>query len=406
MMRAVASLAGLLFAIGSILTGCAASGPNALARREAAPLPVVTVKGVDGFFETKVSAAPLGEVIATDSADIVRLSLGEGAEARCWFFREELNLGAGMAAVTASALEDVEDFVGSLSSKRVETVSVAAAGDRPYLSVNWSFLAEKEGEPWSGRLRIMLGTARDHSIACVRTGFGYRDTLDRVFEELLLETRFPGAEPKTAHYTRIDRIERDGVTIGVQRMRIMRDADGDDEISTEVALVTATDAGLLSTADSHRLEFSTPTGRLINAFRGNVVAGRMISRLELKPLREGGWRVSGTHRNEALDARLPAAKPRSSLGRILEIERAIADEGVEARGSFTIWEPDINPTEWRDVSFRIQEHLPDDSYRIVLESDPWVIHGVSDSSGSMKTQEHILAGEGTTLRRIYQAGDP
>lgn len=407
------SRGGLACAAWVALTCASAPAPEpaedslaTLRTREAPPLPMVEIAAEDGSFRARAEGKAVFAPQREAEMHIFGIDIGSANPIACTVHQEELDLASALFAFSHSTFEATAARVGGIEQKRIAGVDAGTVGSSPFLAVEWLYGVRQEGTLRVGQIKHFVAWKGAGTLYCQHDEVGYSASFRRIVEGLLRELEIGAKPEQDPFYEEITRMSVGEMHIGVQRVALTRDADGDVRIDVRASLVVPADNGSLQTNDSYGVEFARPDGSLINQTHVEVENAELASHLELEPIDPEGWTVRGTFQQKPLDTRLAPDRRMaiSWLGEALALRRAIESQGVGARVLLARWVPDADPTRLVEETISIRERVADDRFRSEV-----VIGGVqaeilADRSGSAAAGSMRMGFIEMHFERIFVAG--
>lgn len=248
--------------------------------------------------------------------------------------------------------------------------------------------------------KAVAGNAAGLGVVCVHLGLGHQKTLVGVLTHLMasLERAEPVAKP---YFEEVAVAEFAGHAVGLVRVRMYLDSEGDSEILAESSMMLPTENGSLEEQYSSIRSWSRPDGSLINATETALDLDGVRTSLEIRPT-EDRWTVSGTYEGKPLDLVLEhRGKIDSELAEYLMFTRRLRPHGNQDRETQMGWSSDVDPSRVTESIFEVD---PTDSSRIQHTVGPIQMQLERGSDG-LPDRMTVPMGEGEiSTRMLYRAG--
>lgn len=392
--------------------GCAATPPEqaeppwlAEARaRESAPLPQSPL-AAKGAFRAKVPAKIVAAPRRDGETYLFALGIGSEAPIECWVHDQDLDLASSLVAFSDATFTSISEQFGEVELRRIEGVDAGALAGGAFLSVDWLYRIEKDGEGLIGQVKHLAVSKHGRTVYCQHNELGYEKTFRRVVEGLVRDLVFTGAPAGKPYYEEISVFSVRDMRVGVQHVALARDAEGDTRIDLRSFTLVPVDAETFQASDTYGVEFVRPDGTLINQTHVESVNGEIATHLDLVPDPEGGWTVSGTFQTKPIEAHIDAAKPLGSwLGEVLSVRREIKAKGVGGEVVLTRWMPEADPTRFLEERIAIRERVEGDRFRAELQLAGIEAEVLADRSGSAASGSVDLGHVEMRFERILAKG--
>ena len=318
-----------------------------------------------------------------------------GGVISCYVFPEEVELGVTAARI-AKIGRDAIPSEPPVTSLRIDVPIGGTEGPHAYHGVAW-LLGNAKG---FAQPKAVAGNAAGHGVACLHLGLGYRET---VIDSLLhvmgsLERKAPLPEP---YFEEIMLTEIDGMLVGVSRVRMYLDAEGDTEIRSESSTVFPTAPDAIDAGYSFTRSWSRPDGSLINAHAGDSDMESHHTDLALR-FSEDQWRVEGTFQGKPIDQVLAhRGAIDSTLGEYRSLVHGLKPGGEATQVDLVEWEPDADPTRVVEVRFVLD---PADPTRLTATLGPLRVDAERGRDGLIDLGTFPVADRTMKMSVSYRAG--
>lgn len=398
-------------ALGSwgLLLGCASSTGSwyeeLLAREAAAAAPHV-VASEDGFFRTRVSAQLATPIEDGEEAYSLRLDMGAGQPVECWLYRGELDLAFSVAEFSRATFDAISQQLGAVEVKKVDRVDTGAFRGSPYLALDWLYRVKQEGARAVGQVKHVVATKGARSVYCQHNESGYRESFRRLVAGLVETLEYGETGSPAPYYSEVSTLAIEGTRIGVERMTLTLDAEGDTKIARSSSLLLPVDGETLRTTDSYDVEYSRSDGALINQAHVESANGELVTELRLDPDWDGAWKVSGTFRTKPLEATIRLSEPlASSLGEALALRRALEAQGPAAELTLRRWIPQADPTRLTDQTIAIRDEVGEDRFLARVSMGPIDADLVVDRTGKATSGSVDMGFTTIEIERVFVDGE-
>jgi len=324
----------------------------------------------------------------------------------CSFYREEIDLATSLREMSRQMLEIVGNYFGALDYKQVAGIDAGAIGGNPYLAVDWDYAATVDGVRTGGEIKQIVANKYGRSVYCTHNEVGYKDTFQNAFKSLLDSLEFADQSEPPAQYLEILVYEVQGQRVGIEQVTVLYDDEGDARTVIYDSMLLPVGTDELVAQDSTDVQFTSPSGELINQIHTRYQNGEPESSLSLSPGAEPGlWQVAGEYRTKNIDAIFAAPHLSSWLGSVLATRAALRDAGAEARVSLVEWIPDANPISPVEARARVLEKLGDGTYRTRVEIDSLHMDAVIDHDGLTRSGVMKVGPVEIAVERVFAEGE-
>jgi len=374
--------------------------------REAEAVNAVAFAAPDGSFKASIAGRPVGGVEAQEDFYYARFDIGGENPMECSFFREEIDLANSLRQMSDEMLDIVGKYFGRLDFKQIARVDAGAIGSNPFLAVDWVFAATVEGVRTGGELKQILANKHGRSVYCAHNETGYKETFHGAFAGLLDTLEYEDEGEPPPRYLEILVYSVQGQRVGIEQVNVQYDDEGDARTVVYDSMLLPVGTDELIAQDSTDVQFTTPTGELINQIHTRYQNGEPESSLSLIPGAEVGlWQVTGEYRTKKIDAIFAAPRLSSWMGSVLGLRDAIDRTGEGAQVSLVEWFPDANPISPVEARAVVREELDDGTYRTRVEIDSLDMDAVIDRDGLTRSGTMKVGPVEIAVERIFARGE-
>jgi hypothetical protein len=398
----------------SLLLGCqalaCASAPTGdagqaqleqLLAREAEPLAEIALESPGGHFTARVAARAPG-AFSPSQGDVehVVLDIGAPSPMACNFFSEEQDLAGSLLGLSELLFDALVSQVGLLQLRSVYGMDAGSIHGRSFLALDW--LYQTGGSV--GLLKQRMASVSDRSVYCYHDQVGYDATFARAFAGLVASLRYAGASDTAPYYTEVSVTTIGGHRVGVSRVEMTRDAEGDTRIVQVSALLMPRSAEHVVCIDSADVEWSRSDGSLINRVHSQAEGRELVNSLELASSGDA-WHVSGIYKLEDIDAEFTAESPLVSyLGEYLALRREVEANGREASVAFLKWLPSVDPSKPLQATYEVTGAQAGGGYAARSVLGPLEMDLLLDSNGTPRFGSVDLGAATLEVERVYASG--
>ena len=365
---------------------------EARAREATLPEPAA-IASKDGRFRARVPARPRGEITEEQGSYSIELDIGTGAEpVWCEIYPEGLDLANGLAATSATSFELIAKAQGRLEAREIERTGAGWNGAAAFLQAEWIYVVNVEKEKRLGALKQIVFERNGVGVYCAHNEIGYRQTFERAAHELARTLEWETEAP-AGRYSEVFAVKLGEHTSGVAQIRVQRDEDGDDRVTSSLSMLVPVAAGEVRAHDEFNVEFVDADGELINAVQVSNQNGELDSNLRLDPHEDGGWLVSGDFKGKRIETRIPGDRAPSSSLRQFALVQALLQEPEPAGRSvhYLRWSDD-SPTAFVEGTVTAVAPLGAGLWSTRFASEGLVFEAVADMRDGTMTRASIPMG--------------
>jgi hypothetical protein len=372
-----------------------------LLAREAEPLEEIALESPSGQFSARVAARAPGAFGPTQGdVEHVVLDIGAPTPMACNFFGQEQDLAGSLLGFSELALDTLASQVGSLELRNIYAVDAGSIEGRSFLALDWMYQVEGS----VGLLKQRMASISERSVYCYHDQVGYDATFARAFAGLVASLRYTRPVDPAPYYTEVSVTTIGGHRVGVSRVEMTQDAEGDTQIVQVSAMLMPRSAENVLCIDSADIEWSRPDGRLINRVHTQAEGRELVNSLELVANGDG-WRVSGIYKLKDMDAEFTAESPLVSyLGEYLALRREVANNGRDARVAFLKWLPTVDPSRPLQAMYEVTGAEADGGYAARSVLGPLEMDMLLDPDGMPRIGSVDLGVATLEVERVYASG--
>ncbi len=332
------------------------------------------------------------------------LEIDAGSQSRiaCFLYPKGLHLATAISAMAEQMIS--KEAEPGLDTRQVADVDAGSVDGYPFVGVQWLYRVNQDGVKALGQLTIYSALKHGIGIACIQNELGYERTFFRAFEAVVGSLEVPGMMPPMPYYSEVALLSIGDRKVGVTRLSLQRDSDGDTAIATSTAMLLQTGPGQVSSLDTYEMEFSTESGRLINQWSQSIDDGALTTELSLRRAAEAEWSVEGTFQGNPFEARLEHGELPSSLRQMRELRSAIESGGAGVEVSHVVWSSESDPSAVQTSNVQVLGTLGRNEYDALITLGDATMKGVMDETGSLKQASMSLDGITVDMERIYRSG--
>lgn len=318
----------------------------------------------------------------------------------CYLFTSSRDLATLTDVMTEANVEAVAGSSDNVGNRRVFHIGAGEVAGLPYLSLEWIYTVQQDGQTMVGFTKVRAATKGDRAFVCNHNYIGYRDTFARAFAEFVAGTEVDDASPQP-FYEEIARLDMNGFGTGVVYASYSTDDEGDIRMYAAEASIVPVDAATVTTSDSYTVTYSTPDGELINAHEIGVENGEISSNMTLQRNAEGAWVSSGTLQGKALEFEIDGALQPASEWRQMTVARDLF-AGDETSASLLVWTPVIDPTRLLEATMTRDD--AEVERQAILTMGPVSYSGRFDAAGNLQSADLTIGPMTLDIERIWSHG--
>ena len=372
-----------------------------LLAREADPLAEIALESPSGLFTARVAARAPG-VFSPSEGDVehVVLDIGAPSPMACDFFNQEQDLAGSLLGLSELLLDALASEVGPLELRSVYAVDAGSIQGRSFLALDWLYQAGGS----VGLLKQRMASVSDRSVYCYHDQVGYDATFARAFAGLVASLRYARPSDPAPYYTEVSVTTIGGHRVGVSRVEMTHDAEGDTQIVQVSAMLMPRSAEHVLCIDSADVEWSRPDGSLINRVHTQAEGRELVNSLELVASGDT-WRVSGIYKLKDMAVEFTAESPLVSyLGEYLALRREVEAHGREARVAFLKWLPTVDPSKPLQATYEVTGTQADGGYAARSVLGPLEMDLLLDPDGMPRVGSVDLGVATLEVERVYASG--
>lgn len=374
--------------------------------REGALTESVSIQSRDGRFKASVPARLRGEIVESEGSYSVELDIGTGGEpVYCEVFPDGVDMADALRITAAASFDAIAAEQGRIESRELEHTDAGWNGGAAFMQAEWLYLVTIDGQKRLGALKQILFERDGGSVYCAHNDIGFRLTFERATHELA-RTLVWSQAPLPARYVDVLVADLSGRKVGVARTHVVRDADGDDRVTTTLSMLVPMPAGQVLSHDEVLVEFVTGDAGLLSALQVVNESGEIDTELRLDPADGGGWLVTGKFKGKPLEKRLPAEEvPQSTLAQYA-LTRALlqSHEPAGRTVDFLVWS-DANPAQFTEAGLTAVAPLGGDTWSARFAMAGMSFDVVADSRDGTASKVVMSLGHLTiSLERVAKLG--
>jgi hypothetical protein len=323
---------------------------DARARESKLPEPAV-IESKDRRFKAVVPARVRGAIVEEDGSYSVELQVGKDVgSVHCEIYLEGTDMANALRLTATATFDHVASVQGKIESREIERTDAGWNGSAAFLQADWIYAVQVDGQKQLGALKQVLFERDGASVYCAHNEIGYRQTFERVAHELAKTLEWSSATP-VARYREVFVATINERRLGVARLNVERDADGDDRVTTTLSMLAPAGGGEVSAHDEVQVEFVTGDRTLINALQAVNQNGEVNTDVRLAPDENGDWLVSGQFNGKTVESRIPGDQvPRSSFEQYALVGALLQSPEPAGRSvNYLVWS-DADPTVFTDAA--------------------------------------------------------
>jgi hypothetical protein len=364
------------------------------ARAREATLPEAgAVASKDGRFKARVPAQFQGDIVEEQGSYSVELGLGAGVEPMyCEVYPEGIDLAHGITTLSAATFEVIAKSQGRIEGRELERTNAGWNGAAAFLQADWVYLVKVDGDNRLGALKQIIFERDDATLYCGHNEIGYARTFERVAHEFARTLEWAGAAP-AARYSEVVAVRLGDRTLGVGRLSVTRDEDGDDRVVTSLSMLLPVTQSEVRSHDEVQVEFVGPDGEMLNAIQVSNQNGELDANLKLDPHEDGGWLVSGELKGKPVDARIVEGEgPATTLAQYaLHRELLQGEKPVGRTLEYVTWS-DEDPTVFTPQTVKPVARIDGDLWSAQIASSGLLIDAVFDSKDGSAIRAQVPLG--------------
>jgi hypothetical protein len=364
----------------------------------------VDVVSEDGWLRTKVPGGVKHKVVQADDSYSLSIDLEGGTAVSCEVMREPRNMGHLLAQTADFTFEEIRKLNGTVEARALEASDAGTVGPYPYMSIQWLYRADRQGEKRVGGLKQYVANLDNAVVYCAHDDLGYTKTFDTVARAVTANLRTGNAPVPQAHFREVSVVIIDGTRVGVASTTMAKDADGDTKIATISTMLVQRVPGQLLSQDVSDVQWVRPDGSLINAWQMKVDDGEVSEEMKLR-LHEGErWKASGTVDGKEIDVVMPAAP--SSYIVLAKARRQLMAQAdpIGASTEATTWSS-LDLTRLLPTRATVLAQAGPDAYAVREEIGGVAIEAVLDKqTGTMASAKMPIGPRTMNIERVYRQG--
>jgi hypothetical protein len=374
--------------------------------REAKEMKPVKLKSEDGKFHATVAAKlQTKKIEEVEGSYTLTFDIGAPNPLDCELYLDGIDVGTQLREVPSNTFSYLEQSQGKIEAKAIESTDAGVIGEWPFLAANWIYRV-KDGEDLRvGALQHVVAEKGDVSISCQFVALGYSKTIHRVMTSLLNSLQFVDAEP-SPYFTETAVVEIAGKPVGVSRVEMTRDSDGDTQMNNELAMLVVMPDGSPSSQDTISVQWIRPDGELINAVHVEVENGELSTDLRLV-MKENAWHVTGTFKNKEFSAQISGdQEPESPIGQAYALKKRLAATGaIGSQLQSMRWTPSADPSRFLKTTTTISKDLGNGHFAVLDSLAGMNIDYVAEAATGNAVSATVSMGPAEMkMRSVHKSG--
>lgn len=269
----------------------------------------------------------------------------------------------------------------TIESKAILRSGAHVQGNIPVAGLDSLYYMEEEGESVIAMTQGQVAYQNEHTLGCVNADFGYRESFNTLFSELVESWELKSDETLKPYFREVYIASLDGNSMGFVDLSYSKDSDGDTVFQGVSSFMISPDPSTITTSDNYDLEYSTPDGYLINAFSSEVADDQLEKSLSLNQAEEEGWVVEGKLNGKSVTFDISDdVYPRSSLGHY-QINRALLKEEEGATVDYIAWVESADPSKFITTTLELNKKEADNN-QIAVGMGPLKFNTIVNDAGS------------------------
>jgi len=307
----------------------------------------------------------------------------------CFVFNQDEEPMSRLASLHDTVLKWYKPETTTVDSRIIVRSGLHVQNDSPVAGLDYFLgMTDEAGESTIGLSQGYASYKQDHVLSCVGITFGYRETIARIFNELVDSWELRDADLAQPYYRELYVMKLENYSVGFADISFEKDSDGDTAIRSLMSVMVKTDDQSVTTSDESRLEYSTPEGFLINAYATSVENGELTQSVAISPGDNDEWFVEGSMQGKSIDYTIKsAALPTSMLGDYQAVRNLIEDTQLSTIESVT-WIESLDPSTFTTTTTNIKKRETDKNLVETITGPLKVDAIVNDAASaiSMRTQ--------------------
>ncbi len=371
--------------------------------REAEPMEERFLASDDGAFKTYVAAEVVAKPELVDGDYFMQLNPGTDGPMECWIYPGGHDVAASHLTLSDAAFQSIaENNQGEVELKLIKRIDAGVFGSHPFLALDWLGRIKTSRGPLAAQVKLLAAYKGGASVLCSHSEVGYGKTFERVFRGFVDRLELATADPEP-YYREILVASLNNLKVGIGRLTLTLDEDGDTVAAESLAMLVPTGQGSLTAADTYNVQFSTPDGRLINKVEIESRDGKIQTKLRLDPASDGAWKVSGLWKSKEFEASLGPKELPSTLGQIFRLRDFLGTAKAGDQTALWTWSADEAPSTFSEIRVRVKGRT-DDGIAAHMDFGSIEMDAILDDQASAKSVTFDMGGAELELRRVLVEG--
>lgn len=318
----------------------------------------------------------------------------------CYLYTSSRDLATLTDVITEANIEAVAGGSDNVGNRRVYHIGAGEVAGLPYLSLEWLYTVQQDGQMMVGFTKVRAATKGDRAFVCNHNYIGYRETFAQAFAEFVASTEVDDAAPQP-FYEEIARLDMNGFGTGVVYAAYSTDDEGDIRMYAAEASIIPVDAATIATSDSYTVTYSTADGEMINAHEIGVENGEITSNMTLQRNAAGAWVSGGTLQGKELEFEIDGAlQPSSEWQQMATARDLFAGDATSA--SLLVWTPLVDPTRLLEATMTRDD--AEVERQAILTMGPVSYSGRFDAAGNLEDADMTIGPMTLDIERIWSTG--
>ena len=364
----------------------------------------VAIKSKDNWFSAKLPAKLVGDIEKVEGSYTIELDIGGDQSAYCEVTPDGFDMADMIRTNLEFTMEQVGKTQGKVEVRALEATDAGVFGKVPFLQTQWIYRVNDGKAQMLGGFQQISMVKDGQGIYCAHVDLGYTKTF-RAVAKAFAETFESTAEGPAPFYEEIAVTTLGGRKLGISRITLERDADGDIKVNDTNAALRPVADGVLHSEDIIRLEWVRPDYSLINATRFVAQDGALTSNLEIKVVGDH-WTVEGEHDGKKLNQKLKTdAQPGTWLAQANGIRKMLANaDSVGSAHAMWYWLGSI-PDTLVETKMKVTAKAGARKFKGVATLEGINADVIIDQdSGTVVVAEVKANGMEMTFERVYAKG--
>lgn len=258
---------------------------EALLARESKGLVPAEVKGPNGAFTARVSAAGTPEATVEEGVAVVQIPIGSDAPVRCQVFPEDVDAGGTLAGFFGDARSHVE-------FQRMAPWSVTVIHGAPAAFVRATYAVARGKGKALGEIKTMFHAASRHAVLCLHDELGYEKTFAAVATEFSESIAHQGAAPAPPQLVEVHQLKVQNQPIGFSRNQTVKEDGKTTHVSIAFVMFPISESEV-HFGDYVEMQELDAAGRLKTGVFAKALNGKVELQMQVDQVKGGEYKYSG-----------------------------------------------------------------------------------------------------------------